>query len=165
MSSITREAQLKRRQPNREDPKPGYRSRSTEKSLGSFADSQPITVSDDSSVGSLFQSKAPRFVRGWSLEPISQSVESTEEHIIGELQAVRSRAQGPGTGTRDRRERGDDLHLEIEDGGVNISDLWRSPISSFRCPAALVAYCPFSFCASPSACLKSFLIECTCGRP
>ena len=109
---------------------------------------------------SLFQSKAPRFVRGWSLESISQSVESTEEHIIGELQAVRSQAQGPGTGTRDRRERGDDLNLEIEDGGVNISDLWRSPISSFRCPAALVAYCPFSFCASSSACLKSFLIEC-----
>jgi hypothetical protein len=66
-----------------------------------------------------------------------------------------------GTGTRDRRERGDDLHhLEIENGGVNISDTWRSPISSFRCAAALVAYCPFSFCASSSACLKSFLIEC-----
>jgi hypothetical protein len=43
---------------------------------------------------------------------------------------------------------------------VNISEPWRSPISSFRCAAALVAYCPFSFCASSSACLKSFLIEC-----
>ena len=48
----------------------------------------------------------------------------------------------------------------IENGGVNISDTWRSPISSFRFAAALVAYCPFSFCASSSACLKSFLIEC-----
>ena len=64
-----------------------------------------------------------------------------------------------GTGTRDRRERGDDLHLELEGGAVNISDTWRSPISSFRCASALVAYCPFSFCASSSACLKSFLIE------
>src|SRR5229473_1032291 len=56
-----------------------------------------ITVSDDGSVVSLFQSKAPRFVRGWSLESISQrlAVESTEEQIIGELEAVQSRARGP----------------------------------------------------------------------
>src|ERR1035438_926213 len=51
---------------------PGYPSRITEKSLGSFAHFQPITVSDDSSVVSLFRSKAPRFVRGWSLESIPQ---------------------------------------------------------------------------------------------
>src|SRR3979411_2356449 len=42
---------------DRQDPKPGSRSRITEKSLGSFADSQPITVSNESSVVSLFQSK------------------------------------------------------------------------------------------------------------
>src|SRR6266852_5820454 len=93
-----------------------------------------MTVSDDSSVVSLFQSKAPRFVRGWSLESISQrlAVESTEEQIIGELEAVRSRGARAGTGTRDRRERGYGLHLEIEDGGVNISDTWRSPSKQFQ---------------------------------
>jgi hypothetical protein len=65
--------------------------------LGSFANPKPITVSDDSSVVSLFQSKAPKFVRGWSLESISQrlALEFTEEQIIGELEPVRSRAQGP----------------------------------------------------------------------
>jgi hypothetical protein len=48
-------------------------------------------------VVSLFQSKAPRFVRGWSLGSIAQrlAVESTEEQIIGEVEAVRSTAQGP----------------------------------------------------------------------
>ena len=51
-----------------------YRSHITEKSLGSFADSRPIMVSNESSVVSLFQSKVPKFVRGWSLESISQSL-------------------------------------------------------------------------------------------
>src|ERR1035438_169487 len=60
---------------------PGYPSRITEKSLGSFAHFQPITVSDDSSVVSLFRSKAPRFVRGWSLESIPQRLAVPERAV------------------------------------------------------------------------------------
>jgi hypothetical protein len=41
-----------------------------------------------------------------------------------------------------------------------LEDAARSFACAFAVRAALVAYCPFSFCASSSACLKSFLIEC-----
>jgi hypothetical protein len=38
----------------------------------------------------------------------------SEEQIIGILKQPRSRAEGAGTGQRDRRERSDGLHLEVE---------------------------------------------------
>ena len=66
--------------------------------MGSFADSQAITVSDDSSVVRLFFNRRhlDSFVDGLR-ESISQrlAVESTNEQIIGEVEAVRGRAQGP----------------------------------------------------------------------
>jgi hypothetical protein len=37
----------------------------------------------------------------------------TEEQIIGVLKQHEA-AQGPGSGSRDRRQRRDDLHLEVE---------------------------------------------------